>query len=93
MVFMVNLLNSFLNFGPNAGTYGSFTVTSFLTVSMFSVYFTQVMLFVCSFVTFSNTLILCTFLKKTFIKSFISCSKYFPEQMFSARDKNPLILP
>ena len=40
--------------------------------------------------TFSNTLILFHFFPKTFIKSSISSSKYFFEQMLNSPDRNSL---
>ena len=72
---MPNFLNSFLNFGPSFGTHGSFTILSFLIVSIFTFYLTEVMLFIYSLVTFSKTVILRQFSAKTFIKNSICWAK------------------
>ena len=72
MVFMLDILNSFLNFGPSFGTHGSFTILSSSILSIFSFSFTEVMLFIYSLVIFSKTAILCQFSAKTFIKNSIS---------------------
>ena len=61
MVFMPNLLDYLLIFGPSFKTHGSFTILSFLIMSIFSFSFIEVMLFIYSFVTFSKTVIQCSF--------------------------------
>ena len=83
-------LNCFFKFGPSFGTHDSFTILSFLIMSIFSFSFTEVLLFIYSLVTFSKTVTLCPFSSKTFIKNFISWAIYFSEQICSARDKNSL---
>ena len=67
MVFMPNFLNSLLNFGPSFGTHGSFTILSFLIVSIFIFFFFGSNVIHIFLVTFSITVILCTFSAKTFI--------------------------
>ena len=57
-------------------TQSSFTVFSFLIVSIFSFSFTQLRKSICSLVTFSNYSILCPFSIKAFVKNYISLSKY-----------------
>ena len=74
---MTIFLNSFLDFGPSFGVqddlgprfgaHDSFTILSFLIVSI--VLIIEVLLFIYSLMTFSKTLILCPFSVKTFIKN------------------------
>ena len=61
---------------PGISTQSSFTVFSFLIVSIFSFSFTQLRKSICSLVTFSNYSILCPFSIKAFVKNYISLSKY-----------------
>ena len=62
-------------------------------MSIFSLSFIEVMLFIYSFVIFSKAVILWLFSVKAFIKSFISWAKNVSQQMSSARDKNALNNP
>ena len=74
MVFMPNFQN-FLYFAPSFGTYGSFTILSFLIVSIFTFSFLEVMLFMYFLVTLSKTVILCLFSAKMFLKNSVTCAK------------------
>ena len=78
---MSDFKNPFLNSGPSLANNDSFTILSFLIVSISTFSFTEVILFIYYFlVTFSKALIQCPFCAKTFIKILFPELKTLPKK-------------